>query len=285
MTLLGSSAWAAVVIQDDFANAATYPTASINDFGWHTFGNFNDNTLPGTAPDNYLRATDATLDRAGVFKAFDFKPDNTLGHGSSLVLSMTFVGSANMGNIADNFRLFLGTRGGSPDIDANSGSQMTAGAGREGYLFRMATGGRTDGGSITADPSDQIFGSLLGGPTTGFNSLYTGNGLPDAVTYSVPKTLTLRFLRLDETTMRITGSYDFFTDTFYEFSTVDITTDKFTFDTIGFGLNSWGTSGIRTLRVSDITLDYMPIPEPSTLLLALFGLLLLRRLHVGQRLA
>ncbi len=272
---LGGITDAAVLFTDDFANSGS-PDASAH--GWYYAGDFNANTLPAVPPDNYLRATDATLDRSGFYKAFD---EFTLGIGDRVVVEIVFVGSANMANNASNFRLFLGDRPDNVSINAND-SMATMNLGSpDGYLFRMATGTDFSGGSIRqADTGDGLFSSALGGVAGGFTSVYSGLGLPDAVSYSYDKVLTLDLRRSGLTTMEVRGSYDYFTDTFYNFNTIELTSSSFTFDTIGFGLNSWG-SGNRTIRISSLNMDLTVIPEPTPLFLLSMGLLFAWKLRKG----
>ena len=282
VTVLASTAFGAVVFNDDFATQAT--GNNVNDLGWYYYGDggftsTGANSLPGTPDDNYMSLLgSASSVPAGVYKDVDFKPGNTLEVGERLSLSVVVVGSANMANVASRFRLFLGTRGDSPATLEDSGAIFSASSDREGYLFRMATGNNTGGGNIGHyDADSSLLPELLGGPVTGDETLYNpGFGLPRAESYSYAKTLTLQFERLNSTDMRITGSYDYFTDTFYEFTSVTLTNTSFAFDTLGIGMAYWENN--REIRFSNVTLEYLPVtPEPSTLLLAMMGLFMLWR--------
>jgi hypothetical protein len=294
--LLGITANAAIIVNDSWADGGRNNGADPLDSNWWTSSASSGIEVSVGS----LGMVTGTSGR-GIHTIF---PTQTLANvGDSLVATYTFTTPATVGPTsgAGVFRvgLFdtLGRAGLDADVSSSSGSPnslyglYSAGTvGLPGYMMDMDLGTGTEDLNFRQLDTPINIGAQtptgrLMGTTTGFTSI-SPSGPDGAYTFAANTTYSgsMRVTRTSATEMQISGSLG---------SATHSVTD--TFDSVDVGMLAfWANSGIfgssgtpgaadNGIDFSNVTIEFIPVPEPSAILLAGMAVTLMCCRVTGRR--
>lgn len=288
--LLTLPSGAAVIVDDSFADGDRAKTGALDTNWWTSSSSSGDEISVGS-----LGLVTGSSGR-GLHTIF---PTQSLANvGDSIKATYTFTTPATIGtNKSTSFRvgLFdsLGQAGLDADVSASSGSPnalygwgiATGGPGTQplpGYMLDMDVNKNdmTDDLNFrehTQEPATIVGTGRLMGTTTNFANISPSGPDED---YSFDPNTTyngmFQITRINATDVRLDGALDSIT------YSVNDTADSFDFSMLGFHVNSntFGSSNAagdpdNGIDFSNVTIEFLPVPEPTSAALALGALALM----------
>lgn len=285
-SLLASSSTAAVIVNDSFADGDVAQTGALDTDWWTSSSSSGIEISPGS-----LGLVTGTSGR-GIHTVF---PAQTLANiGDELKVSYTFttpdtVGRPSSASIRVGLFDTLGRAGLDDNVSASSGSPNELygwtganppTAGLPGYMMDHDLGdGTTEDINFREHDTANGTGRLMA-TTSGFNNI--PNSGPDGEYQFLPNTTyngSFNVKRISLTEMELFGSLSPGTNGIATHSTTDVF-DSATIDMLGFHVNSniFGSSNTageldNGIDFSNVTIEFCPIPEPSSIALLLVALM------------
>jgi hypothetical protein len=295
-TALAVPAHGQVIVDDSFADGNLAQTGALDTDWWTGSSSSALEIVPGT-----LGMVTGTSGRSihTVFPAVTL--DNPRGagpQGDKLVVTYTFTTPATVGNRSTAFRVGLYDSLGRPALDNNVSA--SSGSPNAEYGWGIGTGGPgtltlpgvmmdmdvNNGATSDLNFREHLFNTITGtgrlqATTSGFANISpSGPDIGDVVAPNTTYTGSLTIERITATEFEYTGVFDIYT-----YSNIDSTIDSDVFDFLGFHVNSntFGSTNQQGqpdngLDFSNVKIEFIPVPEPSTAALGLVGgLLMLKR--------
>jgi hypothetical protein len=278
---LSTSLQAAIIVDDSWADAGRDNGADPLDSNWWTSSSSSGIEVAAGS----LGMVTGTSGR-GIHTIF---PTQTLANvGDKLVATYTFttpatVGSGGTGAFRVGLFDTLGRAGLNADVSASSGSPNAvygwgtgAGgpgtAGLPGYMMDMDVGTGTEDLNFrqhdagTVNPTGRLMGT-----TTGFTSISPSG--PDGAYALAPNTTyngSLTITRTSATEMQLTGTLGSASHSVTDaFDSADVGMLAFWANSNMFGSSSTPGTADNGIDFSNVKIEYIPIPEPSAIVLAL----------------
>jgi hypothetical protein len=273
------TAQAAIIVNDSWADGGRNNGADPLDTNWWSTTSNTNNSVEVSVGSLGMVTGSSGRGLHGVF------PTQTLANiGDALVATYTFTTPATIGSGASaGFRagLFdtLGRAGLDADTTSSSGSPnslfglFSAGTvGLPGYMLDMDVGTAAEDISFRQLDTPVNIGAQtptgrLMGTTTGFTQL-SPTGVDGGYTFAANTTYTgsMTLYRLSATEMRVTGTLGAYSHTNVDtFDSVDIGLLAFWANSNVFGTASTLNTANNGIDFSNITIEFIPVPEPATL--------------------
>ncbi|QEG36467.1 hypothetical protein [Bythopirellula goksoeyrii] len=283
-SLLASSSMAAVIVNDSFADGDVTQTGALDTDWWTSSSSSGIEISPGS-----LGLVTGTSGR-GIHTVF---PAQTLANvGDELKVSYTFttpdtVGRPSSSSIRVGLFDTLGRAGLDDNVSASSsspndlyGNAANSVPGIPGYMLDMDLGdGTSEDLNFREHDTANASGRLMA-TTSGFNNI--PNSGPDGEYQFLPNTTyngTFNVKRISLTEMELFGSLSPGANGIATHFTTDVF-DSATIDMLGFHVNSniFGSSNTagdldNGIDFSNVTIEFCPVPEPSSIALVLGALI------------
>lgn len=276
LSAMAPTARAAMIVDDSWVDAGRNNGADPLDSNWWTSA-----ASAGieVSAGSLGLVTGATAGR-GIHTVF---PTQTLANvGDALIARYTFTTPATVtagGSGAFRVGLFdtLGRAGLDADISSSSGSPnslygyfATSTVGLPGYMLDMDVGTGTEDLNFrqldTPVAASTPTGRLMG-TTTGFTSI-SPSGPDGAFTFAANTTYTgsMKLTRISATDMQITGTLNLATHTVTDaFDSTSVGMLAFWVNSATFGSSTTPNTADNGIDFSNVQIEFIPIPEPTTL--------------------
>lgn len=288
IAMVGPHASAVVIVDDSFADGDFAKTGALDTNWWTSSSSSGKEISVGS-----LGLVTGTSGR-GIHTVF---PTQTLANvGDKLVATYTFTTPATVGTTNGGFRIGLFDTLGRAALDADVSSSSSSpnavygwsvgnggpgDPGLPGYMLDMDVNSGSNDLNFREHNTGSATGRLL--QTTGSGSFSSFSSGPDGVlSFAANTQYTGSFTveRISATEVQLTGTLD---------GASHAVTD--TFDSVDFGLlafhvnsNVFGSTGTQDvpdngIDFSNIRIEFIPIPEPSSMALLTLGLLAVMKRH------